>query len=158
MKIERTLVIIKPDAVNRYLIGEIISRFERKGLKIVAIKMSHLKDDILKEHYSHLKDKPFFEGIKKFMSHSPSVLLVLEGLDAVNVVRKLAGETHGAKAMPGTIRGDLSISTQSNVIHASDSYETAKIEIKRFFNDNEIYDYEKIDSEILYAEDERGVQ
>ena len=158
MRIERTFVIIKPDAVNRYLVGEIISRFEKKGLKIVAMKMEHLKDNILEKHYAHLKDKPFFSGIKKFMSHSPSVLMVLEGLDAVNVVRKLAGETHGAKAMPGTIRGDYSISTQSNVIHASDSIETAKLEIERFFEESEIFDYDKIDSEILYADDERGAK
>jgi len=158
MNIEKTLVIIKPDAVNRYLVGDILSRFEKKGLKIIAMKLVHLKDEILEEHYSHLKDKPFFPGIKKFMSHSPSVVLALEGLDAVNVVRMLAGETHGAKALPGTIRGDFSISTQSNVIHASDSVESAEKELKRFFNDEEILNYDRIDSEILYADDERGAQ
>ncbi len=155
MEIEQTLVIIKPDAVNRYLIGEIVGRFEKKGLKIVAMKMVHLKDAILEEHYAHLADKPFFPGIKAFMKHSPSVLLILEGLDAVNVVRMLAGQTHAAKAAPGTIRGDLAISTQSNVLHASDSKETAKKEIARFFTKDEVCDYERIDSEILYAEDER---
>ena len=158
MNIEQTLVIVKPDAVNRYLVGEIISRFEKKGLKIIGMKMLHLSDSLLEEHYSHLKDKPFFPGIKKFMSSSPSIVLALEGLDAVNVVRLLAGETHGAKALPGTIRGDLSISTQSNVIHASDSLDSAKVELKRFFNEDELFIYDRVDSEILYADDERGEQ
>lgn len=155
MEIERTLIIIKPDAVNRYLVGEIIHRFERKGLKLVGMKMLHLDDRILDEHYAHLSSKGFFPGLKKFMRHSPSVVMVLEGLDAVNVVRMLAGDTHGAKALPGTIRGDFSLSTQSNVVHASDSLESAQKEIKRFFSEHELFSYDRIDSEILYAEDER---
>jgi nucleoside-diphosphate kinase len=156
MIIEKTLVIIKPDAVNRQLIGEILNRFEKKGLKIVAMKMTHLNDEILDIHYGHLKEKPFFPRIKAFMKHAPSILLVLEGLDAVSVVRRLAGETHGAKALPGTIRGDLSMSTQANVVHASDSPESAKEEIQRFFKEEELFLYERIDSEILYAEDEKN--
>lgn len=156
MRIEKTLVIVKPDGVNRSLVGEIISRFERKGLKIVALKMLRLSDEILDEHYSHHVGKPFYPGIKAFMQHSPAVLMILEGLDAVNVVRSLAGETHGAKAIPGTIRGDLSLSVQSNVVHASDSSENAAKEIKRFFGDKEIFSYTRIDSEILYANDEKG--
>jgi nucleoside-diphosphate kinase len=155
MIIEKTLVIIKPDAVNRSLIGEILSRFEKKGLKILALKMTYLSSEVLDEHYGHLKAKPFFPRIKEFMQHAPSILLILEGLDAINVVRKLAGETHGAKALPGTIRGDLSISTQSNVVHASDSKESAEIEIRRFFSENELFTYKRIDSDILYAEDEQ---
>ena len=156
MIIEKTLVIIKPDAVNRQLVGEILHRFEKKGLKLLAMKMTHLNDEILDIHYGHLKDKPFFPRIKAFMKHAPSILLVLEGLDAISVVRRLAGETHGAKALPGTIRGDLSMSTQANVVHASDSPESAKEEIKRFFKEEELFSYERIDSEILYAEDEKN--
>ncbi len=155
MKIERTLVIIKPDAVNRSLMGNILNRFEQKGLKIVGIKMTLLKDELLDDHYAHIADKPFFPKLKKFMKMSPSVLLALEGLDAIKVVRQLAGETHGAKALPGTIRGDLSISTQSNVVHASEHEKAAEEEIKRFFNENELFLYERMDFEILYADDER---
>lgn len=155
MKIERTLVIIKPDAVNRSLIGKILSRFENKGLKVVGMKMTHLNDKILEEHYSHIADKPFFPGLKNFMKSSPSILLVLEGLNAVKVVRQSAGETHGAKALPGTIRGDFSISTQSNVVHASEDQKAAEEEIKRFFKEDELFLYERIDFEILYADDER---
>lgn len=154
MKIEKTLVIIKPDAVNRSLIGSILQRFERKGLKLLGLKMIHLNDEILEDHYGHLKDKPFFPRIKDFMKKAPSIVLVLEGLDAINVVRGLAGQTHGAKALAGTIRGDFSISTQSNVVHASDSQESADVEIKRFFKEDELFTYTRIDSEILYADDE----
>ncbi len=155
MKIERTVVIIKPDAVNRSLMGDIVSRFEHKGLKITGMKMMNLDDDLLDEHYSHHVGKPFFPRLKEFMKYSPSILIVLEGLDAINVVRQLAGETHGAKALPGTIRGDLSMSTQSNVIHASENAKAAEEEVKRFFNENEIFIYERVDFELLYADDEK---
>ena len=155
MKIEKTLVIIKPDAVNRSLIGQIISRFERKGLKIVGLKTILLDDAILDEHYSHLSDKAFFPRLKDFMKQSPSIVMVLEGLNAVEVVRLAAGETHGAKALPGTIRGDFSISTQSNVIHASEDQKAAESEIKRFFKEDELFVYERMDYQILYADDER---
>jgi nucleoside-diphosphate kinase len=155
MKVERTLIIIKPDAVNRSLIGDIIKRLEHKGLKIVGLKMTHLTEDILKVHYSHLADKPFFPGIQKFMMRSPSVLMVVEGLDAVRVVRMLAGETHGAKSLPGTIRGDFSMSTQANVVHASENADIAEHEVKRFFKENELFEYERVDIEFLYADDER---
>ncbi len=154
MKIEKTLVIIKPDAVNRSLIGSILQRFERKGLKLLGLKMIHLNDELLDNHYGHLKDKPFFPRIKEFMKKAHSIVLVLEGLDAINVVRGLAGQTHGAKALAGTIRGDFSISTQSNVVHASDSPESAGVEIKRFFKEEELFIYTRIDSKILYADDE----
>lgn len=155
MEIEKTLIIIKPDAVNRTLVGDIITRFERKGLKIIGMKMIHLHDDLLEEHYSHLKNKPFFPSIKEFMQQSPTIVLALEGLNAIAVVRQLAGETHGAKALPGTIRGDYSLSTQSNVIHASDSKEAATTELNRFFSEGELFTYSRIDFEILYAPDER---
>ena len=155
MAMERTLVIIKPDAVNRALAGEVIHRFERKGLKLLGLKMKHLSEETLDEHYAHHSKKPFFAALKEFMRTTPSVLMVLEGLDAIEVVRKLAGETKGTEALPGTIRGDFSLSTQSNIVHASDSKENAAKEIKRFFKDDELHEYTKIDSEILYAKDER---
>jgi len=152
---EQTFIIIKPDAVNRSIVGDILSRFERRGLKIVAMKMEHLSEKILDEHYSHLKNKPFFPRIRSFMRCAPSVLLVIEGNNAVEVVRKMAGVTHGGEAMPGTIRGDLSLSIQNNVVHASDSVDNAKAEVKRFFSDKEIHHYEKIDSTMIYSDDER---
>ena len=152
---ERTMIIFKPDAVNRTITGEIIHRFERKGLKIVGMKMAHLSEDLLNEHYSHLRDKPFFPKLVKFMRTCPSLLMVLEGNNAVNIVRMMAGETHGGKALPGTIRGDYSLSTQCNAVHASESVEAAENEIKRFFSDDEIFEYNRIDTEMIYAEDER---
>lgn len=152
---EKTLIIIKPDALNRSLVGEIIARFERKGLKIVAMKMLQLNDKILAEHYSHLADKPFFPRIANFMKKWPVVVMVLEGLEAVESVRLLTGETLGRKADAGTIRGDFSMSIQANVVHTSDSVENAKKEVARFFKPEEIHAWERIDLEVLYAEDER---
>jgi nucleoside-diphosphate kinase len=152
---ERTLVIFKPDALNRALVGEILHVFERKGLKVVGMKMMFLNDNLLDEHYSHLKNKPFFPRIKKFMKSAPSILCVLEGNNAVTVVRAICGVTRGYEAAPGTIRGDYSLSGQCNVVHASDSLVSADIEIARFFKDHELFDYEKIDFNFIYAEDEK---
>ena len=152
---ERTLVIIKPDALNRGLIGEVIHRFERKGIKIVGMKMVHLSDKILEEHYAHLVTKPFFKSIREFMKSAPSVVMVLEGRKAVDVVRKLAGVTEGTEAMPGTIRGDFSLSIQNTIIHASDSIEASGKEIKRFFKEDEIHDFKKVDTEMIYSESEK---
>lgn len=152
---ERTLIIIKPDAINRGLIGEVIHRFERKGIKLVGMKMKHLDDKILEEHYSHLTDKPFFPSIKQFMQKAPSILMVLEGRKVVDVVRKLAGVTEGTEAMPGTIRGDFSLSIQNTIIHASDSLETAEKEVKRFFSEEELFEYEKVNTSMIYSENEK---
>ncbi|MFH1662158.1 MAG: nucleoside-diphosphate kinase [Candidatus Falkowbacteria bacterium] len=152
---EKTLIIIKPDALNRSLVGEIIHRFEKKGLKIVGTKMIQLNDEILKEHYSHLADKPFFPRIAEFMKKWPVIAMVLEGLEAVDSVRLITGDTLGRKADAGTIRGDLSMSVQANIVHASDSVENAQKEIKRFFKDDELFSWERIDLEVIYAEDER---
>lgn len=152
---ERTLLIFKPDALNRALVGEILHRFERKGLKVVGMKMTHLNDEVLDEHYSHLKDKPFFPRIKKFMKSAPSILCVLEGNNVISVVRNLVGVTRGYDATSGTIRGDYSLSGQCNVVHASDSLVAADIEIARFFRDEELFNYEKIDLNFVYAEDEK---
>ncbi len=149
------MVIIKPDAVNRGLIGEVIHRFERKGIKIIGMKMEHLSSKVLEEHYAHLVGKDFFPSIKKFMQRAPSVLMVLEGRRVVDVVRRLAGVTEGTEALPGTIRGDFSLSIQNTIIHASDSKESAEKEIRRFFREEEIYDYPKVDSEVIYSETEK---
>jgi len=151
---QRTLIIFKPDSLNRALVGEILHRFERKGLKIVGMKMIRLDDDLLKEHYFHLKDKPFFPRLKRFMQSAPSIVAVLEGNNVVEVVRNLVGVTRGYEALSGTVRGDYSLSGQCNVIHASDSQVNSILEISRFFKDEELFDYEKIDLEYVYAEDE----
>lgn len=148
---ERTLVIIKPDALQRNLIGEIISRFERKGLKIVGCKMMRLDDAILAEHYSHHKDKPFFGSLKEYMKHSPVIVIVLEGEDAVQGVRLISGATKGVDADAGTIRGDLAMSNQ-NLVHASDSKESAEREIERFFDKDELFSYRKLDECMIYED------
>ena len=152
---EKTLIIIKPDALNRALVGDIINRFERKGLKLVGLKMTQLDDKILAEHYSHLADKPFFPRIANFMKKWPVIVMELEGLEAVDSVRLITGETLGRKADAGTIRGDFSMSIQANIVHASDSTESATKEIKRFFKTEELFNWERLDLEVLYAEDER---
>jgi len=152
---EKSLIIIKPDALNRSLVGEIFRRFEKKGLKIVGMKMIRLDDKILKEHYAHLADKPFFPRIADFMKKWPVIVMAVEGLEAVESVRLITGETLGRKADAGTIRGDFSMSVQANIVHASDSLESAQTEIKRFFREEELFDWERIDLEVIYAEDER---
>jgi nucleoside-diphosphate kinase len=158
MKTEKTLVIIKPDALQRNLLGRIIERFEQKGLKITGLKMMQLDDVLLDEHYAHHRDKPFFESLKNFMKGSPVVVIVLEGLEAVKVGRTICGTTSGRQADMGTIRGDFSMSMQANIVHASDSAETAEKEIWRFFNADEIFDYRKIDFEHIYGEEEREIR
>lgn len=152
---ERTLVLVKPDAVQRGLIGEIISRFECKGLKVVGLKLMELSDEILEDHYSHLSDKPFFPRIKSFMRSTPVIAICLEGFEAVAAVRTLCGITNSREAAPGTIRGDLGMSIQCNMVHASDSLETAEAEVPRFFNANELAEYGSVTDSVIYADDER---
>lgn len=154
-KSERTLILIKPDALQRNLLGEIVTRFERKGVKIVGMKMMNLDDVKLEAHYSHLKDKPFFGGLKDFMKSSPVIAMVLEGVETVSAIRLLVGPTKGSSADAGSIRGDLSMSTQANLVHASDSTENAEIEIKRFFKEDEIFEYKKVDFEFIYGSEEK---
>ena len=141
MSLEKTLVILKPSAVQRGLIGEITTRFERKGLLLAGMKMMQLTDELLNEHYAHLTDKPFFGRIKQSMMASPVIACCYEGVDAVQVVRGMTGATNGRKATPGTIRGDYSMSAQENIVHTSDSPENAIIELNRFFKPEEIFDY-----------------
>lgn len=151
---ERTLVIIKPCAVQRGLIGEVLSRFERRGLKLVAMKMTRLDADICRRHYAHLVDKPFYPIIEESMTAAPVVLCCMEGIDAVEVVRTMAGATNGRKALPGTIRGDYCVSHQENIIHASDSLESAAQELERFFNPEDYCSYDNPLLGYLYAKDE----
>lgn len=151
---EKTLIILKPCTVQKGIIGEVISRFEKKGLIISGIKMTWLTDEILQEHYSHLKDKPFFKRIKDSMQICPVIVMCLKGVDAVSVVRNMVGVTNGRLAQPGTIRGDFSMSVQENIVHASDSHETAELELKRFFKKEEIFEYDLRLLFSLYATDE----
>lgn len=152
---EKSLVIVKPDGIQRGLIGEVIGRFEKKGLKIVGLKMMSLDEAILREHYAHHVAKPFFKGLADFMQSSPVIVLCIEGLNVVNAVRLVCGVTKAYEADPGSIRGDLAMSTACNVVHASDSVENAEKEIKRFFKDDDLFDYDKAEYMHVYAEDER---
>lgn len=151
---ERTLVILKPCTIQRNLIGEVISRFERKGLKLCGMKMIWLTDEILSEHYAHLKEKPFFQRVKDSMRVCPVIVCCWEGKDAVQVIHHIAGVTNGRNAQPGTIRGDYSMSVQENIIHTSDSQENAKTELSRFFLESELYSYDINNLSSIYAEDE----
>jgi nucleoside-diphosphate kinase len=151
-QLEQTLIILKPDAVQRNLVGEVINRFEKKGLKIVGTKMMSIQDAVIEEHYSHIKDKPFFPGIRDFMKACPVIVMVLEGVNAVSAVRLIVGPTKAWEANAGTIRGDFSLSTQSNIVHASESVEAGHAEVKRFFAPEEIFAYQKIDTDFVYAE------
>lgn len=150
---DRTLVLIKPDAINRALIGEIISRFERKGLKIVAMKMLKMNKELAKKHYEAHINKPFYPDLESFITSGPIIAMVIEGKEAVEVVRNMVGATNARKAQPGTIRGDFSNSFSRNLIHASDSPEAASKEISLFFDQSEIIDW-KQDRFYYYAPDE----
>lgn len=151
---EQTLIIIKPSGVIRGIIGEVISRFEKKGLVIAGMKMIQLTDKILEEHYAHLVSRPFFPSLKNSMKASPVIVMCVKGVDAVAVVRSMTGATNGRNAAPGTIRGDYSMSGQQNIVHASDSVENAEIELNRFFAPSEIFDYKSAMLNYLYADDE----
>ena len=149
---EKTLLLIKPDAVERGLIGKIISRFEDKGLKISGIKMLKVDLPLLEEHYSHLKDKPYFPRIADFMMSAPIIAVCVEGVDSVSIARSMCGVTNAREASPGTIRGDMSMSIRSNLVHASDSIETSERELKRFFRDAEIFSYHRKLDDIIFID------
>lgn len=151
---EKSLIIIKPSGLQRGLAGNVIERFQRKGLQINGIKMMQLDETILRSHYAHLTDRPFFPLILKSMMASPVIVMVLSGKDAISVIREMTGSTNGRKAAPGTIRGDFSMSGQENIIHASDSVESAAAEIARFFKPDEIFEYKPVHIGYLYADDE----
>lgn len=151
---EKTLVLIKPDAIQRGLIGEVTSRFEKKGLKLIGIKMVTLNRAMLKRHYAHLADKPFFPTLEKFMQSTPVIAMCWTGLDVIDSVRRITGITKAREAEAGSIRGDLAMSVSCNVIHASDTKKNAKVEVDRFFNRNELFNYNKSEYMHIYAEDE----
>lgn len=152
---ERTVVLVKPDGVQRGIIGEIMSRFERKGLRLAGLKMIALEDSVLDEWYVHHKDKPFFGSLKAYMKSYPIVAMLWEGIDAATTVRKMIGITKARDAEPGTIRGDFAMSQQYNLIHASESPEAAAKEEKLMFAKDEIYNWDKKDYEHIYVEEER---
>src|SRR5215469_7135710 len=139
---ERTLIIFKPDAVQRGLCGEILARFERKGLQVVGMKFTRLPQQLVETHYDPHRGKPFYPGLVKFMTSSPVVVLALEGKDAIAIARKMMGATFGSKAEPGTIRGDYGVSNSFNLIHGSDSPESAQRELGLFFKLEELVDWQ----------------
>ena len=139
---ERTLIIFKPDAVQRGICGEILTRFEKKGLQIVGLKFMRIPAQTAETHYAPHKGKPFYEGLVRFMTSSPVVVVALQGKDAITIARKMMGATFGSKAEPGTIRGDFGVSNSFNLIHGSDSPEAAQKEIGLFFRPDELVDWQ----------------
>jgi len=151
---ERTLVLLKPDCVQRRLMGRVVSRFEEKGLNIIAMKMLQVTPDLAKQHYAEHVEKPFYPGLEAFITASPIVALVVEGLEAIRVVRDMLGATSGLKAAPGTIRGDYSSSQQMNLVHASDGPDAAARETELYFDASELYPYEPTLTPWMRAGDE----
>lgn len=151
---EKTVVIVKPDGVQRGLVGEVVKRLEMKGMKIVGLKMMRLDEAKLREHYAHHVEKPFYPGLEDFMKSSPVAVICAEGRSAVAAVRLISGVTNAGNADAGTIRGDLAMG-MCNVVHCSDSIENAKEEVKRFFDAKEIFDYDKTEYLHVYMEEER---
>lgn len=151
---ERTLVILKPDAMHRGLLGEIISRFEKKGIRPVGLKMIKMSNLLLDKHYAQHKGKHFLPKLKEFMMKLPVVVIVFEGLEVVRVVRTMCGPTDGKNAPAGTIRGDFSMSTSNTIVHSSEDIKAAKREISIFFKPNELFNYNRPDLDFYYAEDE----
>ena len=143
---QRTLILLKPDCVQRRLIGAVIGRFEQKGLRLVAMKLVQASRDLAEKHYAVHKGKPFYESLLSFLTSGPTVAIVWEGREAVAVVRDMMGKTDGAKSPPGTIRGDYGITVQNNLIHGSDSPENAKTEIELWFKPDELLDYAMTDA------------
>ena len=152
--LEQSVVLIKPDGLQRGLLGEITQRFERKGLKLSGLKLMLLTDDILDNWYEHHKDKGFFADLKHFMMSTPIVAMIWEGVGAIDTVRKLVGVTHGREAEAGSIRGDFSMSQQLNLIHASDSMEGAKKEKDLIFEKDEVIKWEPKTVELIYSKEE----
>ncbi|MGP8331613.1 MAG: nucleoside-diphosphate kinase [Methanosarcinaceae archaeon] len=147
---ERTYIMVKPDGVQRGLVGEVISRIEKRGLKISALRMNVMSEENAKEHYKEHIERPFFASLIEYVVSGPSVSMVVEGKDAVTVMRTINGATNPVEALPGTIRGDFAIETGRNVVHASDSVESAEREIGIHFNGSEICGYSRIDEIWLY--------
>ncbi len=140
---EKTLILLKPDSLQRGLSGEIISRFEIKGFKIIGMKLIKVSKDLAETHYSEHKGKPFFEDLVAFITSSPIIAMVIETQNAINIARNMMGSTNPIDALPGTIRGDFGIYVEYNIIHGSDSETSAKREISLFFNEKELIEYSK---------------
>jgi len=151
---ERTLLIIKPDGVQRHLVGTIISRFESKGLKLVAAKFMQIPKEMAQKHYSVHKDKPFYDGVVNYLASAPSLVMVWEAAGVIEMARKMMGSTFGNQAQPGTIRGDFGCSRGYNLIHGSDSPQSAQTEIELFFGSGGVIDYELSDEAWLYGSNE----
>lgn len=147
---ETTLIILKPDAVQRGLMGRIISRFEDKGLQVVGCKLMRITEELAARHYDAHKDKPFYTGLVRFMTSSPVLVLAIRGNGAITICRKMMGATFGSKAEPGTIRGDFGVSNSYNLIHGSDSPEAAEKELKLFFRDGEVLEYGRAIGDWVY--------
>jgi len=151
---ERTLILCKPDCVERRLVGRVLGRFEDKGLNIIAMKMLRITPELARQHYAEHVDKPFYPELEEFITGAPVVAAVLEGLEAIRIVREMLGATSGLKALAGTIRGDFSSSRQKNLVHASDSSESADCEIALYFAEDELCPYEPTLTRWFKAEDE----
>jgi nucleoside-diphosphate kinase len=151
---ERTLILLKPDCVQRRLMGEVIGRLEKKGMNIIAMKMLQITPEMAKQHYAEHVAKPFYPGLEKFITGAPVVAMIVEGLEAIRVIRDMLGATSGLKAAAGTIRGDLSSSRQMNLVHASDGPAAAAREIELYFNADEICVYTPTMTTWLKAADE----
>ena len=151
---QRTLVLLKPDCVQRRLMGTIIKRFEDKGLNIVAMKMIRVTPELSRQHYAEHVEKPFYPSLEEFITSAPVVAMAIDGLDVIAVVREMLGATSGLKASAGTIRGDYSSSRQMNLVHASDSEESATRELELYFNEDELCNYEPVATAFMRAGDE----
>lgn len=149
---QRTFVMLKPGSIQRGLIGSIISRFEARGLKIIAMKMMSVSTELAEKHYAEHQGKPFYESLVKYITSGPVVAMVIEGPKAISLVRNMMGKTDPQESAPGTIRGDFGLFTGKNIVHGSDSENSAKREISLFFKDEEFVSYEKCDEEWIYGE------
>jgi nucleoside-diphosphate kinase len=138
---QRTLILLKPDALTKGLCGKVIARFEEAGFRIRGCKMLHLSPELLRDHYAHIADKPFYPDVETFMSSTPVIALVLEGDDVVAKVRDMLGVTDSRKAAPGTLRAEYGVDQMVNIAHASDSPDTAEREVRRFFAEDELFEY-----------------
>ncbi len=153
---EKTVVLVKPDGLQRGLVGEIVHRFERKGLKLVGLKMMTLEETVLDEWYSHLRDKAFFKDLKSYLRSTPIVAMAWEGLECIAAVRKIVGITKSREAEAGSIRGDFGMSKSQNMIHASDSVESARKELSLVFASHELFEYSSGMDCLIYSEDDRS--
>ncbi|HSO25799.1 MAG TPA: nucleoside-diphosphate kinase [Methanobacteriaceae archaeon] len=147
---EKSFVMMKPDAVQRRLMGKVLSRFEEKGLQIVAAKLMHISEDLAKEHYGEHSEKPFFNGLVEYITSSAVLAMVIQGDDCISLIRKMVGATNPKEADLGTIRGDFALDMGRNIIHASDSPQSAEREISLFFDETEIVEYEMPDTDLIY--------